>query len=218
MLAAGTNVQWLRDDLGLIDVQRRVPRARGIRAPTPAASCSSPRCSGSARPAWDYGAPRRAVRADPRHRRAREIVRAVLEGIAHRGADLVEAAEADAGIAIPTRARRRRHDRQPDVRAGARRRDATPGRDLAACAKPPTLGAALMAGLAVGHHGSVADLARTWSPRARVEPNGHARSRPVARSRRTRAASGSPSSPASTSDPPATAASDSVTAVRSSAS
>jgi glycerol kinase len=33
-----------------------------------------------------------------------------------------------------------------------------------------TLGAALLAGLAVGHHGSMSDLARTWMPRARVEP------------------------------------------------
>jgi glycerol kinase len=33
-------------------------------------------------------------------------------------------------------------------------------------------GAALMAGLAVGHHKSVDDLASTWQPRARVEPRG----------------------------------------------
>jgi glycerol kinase len=31
-------------------------------------------------------------------------------------------------------------------------------------------GAALMAGLAVGHHGSVDDLAQIWTPRVRVEP------------------------------------------------
>jgi glycerol kinase len=31
-------------------------------------------------------------------------------------------------------------------------------------------GAALMAGLAVGHHDSVDDLAQTWQPRVRVEP------------------------------------------------
>jgi hypothetical protein len=29
-----------------------------------------------------------------------------------------------------------------------------------------------MAGLAVGHHGSVDDLAQTWMPRQRVEPTG----------------------------------------------
>jgi glycerol kinase len=33
-------------------------------------------------------------------------------------------------------------------------------------------GAALMAGLAVGHHTSVDDLARSWQPRVRVEPRG----------------------------------------------
>jgi glycerol kinase len=31
-------------------------------------------------------------------------------------------------------------------------------------------GAALMAGLALGHHGDIDDLASTWSPRTRVEP------------------------------------------------
>jgi glycerol kinase len=33
-----------------------------------------------------------------------------------------------------------------------------------------TVGSALMAGLAVGHHAHVDDLAATWSPRARIEP------------------------------------------------
>ena len=29
-----------------------------------------------------------------------------------------------------------------------------------------------MAGIAVGHHAAVDDLATTWAPRARVEPSG----------------------------------------------
>jgi glycerol kinase len=33
-----------------------------------------------------------------------------------------------------------------------------------------SLGAALMAALALGHYEDVSDLAQTWAPRARVEP------------------------------------------------
>ena len=51
-------------------------------------------------PAWDYGA-RGALFGLTRGTGRAEIVRAVLEGIAHRGADLVDAAEADSGITIP---------------------------------------------------------------------------------------------------------------------
>jgi glycerol kinase len=95
----------------------------------------------------------------------------MLEGIAQRGADLVEAAEADAGIAIPTlRVDGGMTENPTFVQALA---DATQRPiEISPVLEATTLGAALMAGIAVGHHGSVADLAGTWSPRARVEPNG----------------------------------------------
>ena len=51
-------------------------------------------------PEWDYGA-RGALFGLTRGTGRAEIVRAVLEGIAHRGADLVEAAEADTGDRDP---------------------------------------------------------------------------------------------------------------------
>ena len=126
---------------------------------------------------------RRAVRSHARHRRARDVVRAVLEGIAHRGADLVEAAEADAGVAIPTlRVDGGMTDNPTFVQALAdasqRPVEISPVREATA------LGAALMAGLAVGHH----DVRRR--PRrargchgARVEPRRNTRSRAVARGR-----------------------------------
>ena len=90
-------------------------------APTRGGVVYVPAPLGLGTPAWDYGA-RGALFGLTRGTGRAEIVRAVLEGIAQRGADLVDAAEADSGIEIPARARRRRHDRQPDVRPGARRR------------------------------------------------------------------------------------------------
>ena len=58
--------------------------------------CVRARAARLGTPQWDYGA-RGTVLGLTRGTGRPEIVRAVLEGIAHRGADLVEAAEADAG-------------------------------------------------------------------------------------------------------------------------
>src|SRR5207248_3031922 len=58
-----------------------------------------PALLGMGTPAWDFGA-RGTLLGLTRGTGRPELVRAVLEGIAHRGADLVEAAEADAGTGI----------------------------------------------------------------------------------------------------------------------
>jgi glycerol kinase len=169
MLAAGTSVQWLRDDLRIIassaeshDLAASVPDTDGV--------VFVPALLGLGTPVWDYGA-RGALFGLTRGTRRAHIVRAMLEGIAQRGADLVEAAEADAGIAIPTlRVDGGMTENPTFVQALA---DATQRPvEISPVLEATTLGAALMAGIAVGHHGSVADLAGTWSPRARVEPNG----------------------------------------------
>ncbi|MGQ0826139.1 MAG: FGGY family carbohydrate kinase [Actinomycetota bacterium] len=169
MLAAGTNVQWLRDDLGLI--------ASSAESHELAASCASaggvvfvPAPLGLGTPAWDYGA-RGALFGLTRGTGRAEIVRAVIEGIAHRGADLVDAAEADADVTIPTlRVDGGMTDNPTFVQALAnaanRPVEVSPVREATA------LGAALMAGIAVGHHNSVDDLSDTWTPRARIEPTG----------------------------------------------
>src|SRR2546423_11867371 len=100
MLSAGTNVEWLRDDLGLIataaeshEVAASVPSTEGV--------TYVPALLGLGRPRWDYGA-RGTMLGITRGTTRAHIVRAVLEGVAQRGADLVEAAEADGGIALPT--------------------------------------------------------------------------------------------------------------------
>jgi len=167
MLAAGTNVQWLRDDLGLI--------ATSDESDAVAAGCDDtggvvyvPALLGFGTPAWDYGA-RAAFFGLTRGTGRAEMVRAVLEGIAHRGADLVEAAETDSGIAIPAlRVDGGMTDNNTFVQALA---DAAQRPvEISPMREATSRGAALMAGLAVGHHGSVADLAHTWRPRVRVEP------------------------------------------------
>lgn len=98
MLSAGTNIEWLCDGLGLIDT----PAASDALA----ASCATsegvmfvPALVGLGTPHWDYGA-RGSFFGLTRGTTSAHMVRAVLEGIAHRGADLVESAETDSGLRI----------------------------------------------------------------------------------------------------------------------
>jgi glycerol kinase len=167
MLAAGTNVQWLRDDLGLISTADESDEI--------ASGCDDtggvvyvPALLGLGTPAWDYGA-RGALFGLTRGTGRAEIVRAVLEGIAHRGADLVESAETDSGIAIPAlRVDGGMTDNNTFVQALA---DAAQRPvEISPMREATSRGAALMAGLAVGHHAAVDDLALTWQPRVRIEP------------------------------------------------
>jgi glycerol kinase len=168
MLAAGTNVQWLRDDLGLI--------ASSAQSHEIASTCTDtggvmfvPAPLGLGTPQWDYGA-RAGLFGMTRGTGRAEVVRAVLEGIAHRGADLVEAAEHDTAVEIPVlRVDGGMTDNPTFVQALA---DATQRAvEISPVREATTLGAALLAGVAIGSYGSEAEFARIWSPRARVEPH-----------------------------------------------
>jgi glycerol kinase len=167
MLAAGTNVEWLRDDLGIIDSASDSDRV--------AASCTDtgdvwyvPALLGLGTPAWDFGARGTFVGLTRGTGRA-EVVRAVLEGVAHRGADLVQAAEADTGLAVATlRVDGGMSANATFVQALA---DAS-GRpvEVSPVLEATTLGAAFLAGLSVGTWTGLDDIATTWKPRTVVEP------------------------------------------------
>lgn len=167
MLSAGSAVEWLRDDLGILTsveesdaVAASVPHTNDVRF--------VPALFGLGTPAWDFGARGTLVGLTRGSGRA-EIVRAVLEGVAHRGADLVEAAEADAGVPIPSL----RVD-------GGMTANTTFVQALAnACQRPvevspvleaTTLGAAYLAGMAVGLWADEDEIADAWHPGRVVEP------------------------------------------------
>ena len=169
MLSAGTNVEWLRDDLGIIgsaseshDVASRCDTADGV--------VYVPALLGLGTPRWDYGA-RGTLLGLTRGSERPQIVRAVLEGVAQRGMDLVEAAETDAGLTIPTlRVDGGMSDNPTFLQALA---DATQRPvEVSPVREATTLGAAFLAGLAVGTWGSWDDIAATWAPRQTVEPAG----------------------------------------------
>ena len=167
MLAAGTNVEWLRDDLGIIDDAAASHEV--------ASACDSsegvvfvPALLGLGTPHWDYGA-RGTLLGLTRGTGRPQIVRAVLEGVAERGADLVEAAEADAGRAIDVLRVDGGMSRNPtfvQALADASRHAV----EISPVVEATTLGAAFLAGLATGTWGSWDDVAATWSPMQVVEP------------------------------------------------
>ncbi|MDE0804757.1 MAG: FGGY-family carbohydrate kinase [Acidimicrobiales bacterium] len=167
MLAAGTAVEWLRDGLGIIEtsedsavVAAQVDDTDGV--------TFVPSLSGTGSPDWDHGARGLLIGATRGTTRA-HVVRAVLEGVAHRGADLADAAEAGIGGSID----RLRVDGGMStnpvfVQALA---DAV-GRpiDVSAEREATALGAGLLAGVG---HGTWPDLATAVSTRpapTTVEP------------------------------------------------
>lgn len=167
MLSAGSNVEWLRDDLGLIDsaeashdVARRCTTTDGV--------VYVPALLGLGTPNWDYGA-RGSLFGITRGTDAAHIVRAVLEGVAHRGADLVAAAETDSGRPIPELRIDGGMSRNPtfvQALADAARRPV----EVSPVVEATTLGAAFLAGLAIGTWGGFDDIAATWQPTTSVEP------------------------------------------------
>ena len=167
MLSAGSNVEWLRDDLGLIPTAEASHEVAAACADTEGV-VYVPALLGLGTPHWDYGA-RGALLGVTRGTGRGHVVRAVLEGVAHRGADLVDAAEADAGTSIPTLRVDGGMSANPTfVQALA---DAT-GRpvEVSPVVEATTLGAAFLAGLSVGDWSGWSDVAAAWAPRAVVEP------------------------------------------------
>jgi glycerol kinase len=167
MLAAGANVEWLRDDLGVI--------ASAGESHDVAAACDTsdgvvyvPALLGLGTPRWDYGA-RGTLLGVTRGTGRPQLVRAVLEGVAHRGADLVEAAEADTGMALPSLRVDGGMSGNPtfvQALADATQRtvEVSPEREAT------TLGAGLLAGLAVETWSGWDEVAAAWRPSAAVEP------------------------------------------------
>jgi glycerol kinase len=171
MLSAGTNVEWLRDDLGIID---SVAASHDI-----AQQCADtegvvyvPALLGLGTPNWDYGA-RGTLLGITRGTARPHIVRAVLEGVAQRGADLVDAAEATTGLTIPSLRIDGGMSANPtftQALADATQRTV----EISPVLEATTLGAAFLAGLSVGTWGGLDDIAATWKPLRVVEPAGNA--------------------------------------------
>jgi glycerol kinase len=167
MLSAGSNVEWLQQDLRVIDT----PAASHDVASTCDATDGVvyvPALLGLGTPQWDYGA-RGTLLGVTRGTGRAQVVRAVLDGVAHRGADLVEAAEADSGLSIPSlRVDGGMSGNPTFVQALA---DAT-GKpvEVSPVKEATMLGAAHLAGIAVGEWTDLASACASWEPAAVVDP------------------------------------------------
>jgi glycerol kinase len=94
ILSAGSCVEWLRE-LGLLgDVRDSDELARSLSSSDGVSFV--PAFSGLGTPKWDFGA-RGAFFGLTRGSSSAHLVRAVLEGVAHRGADLLDAAHEEIG-------------------------------------------------------------------------------------------------------------------------
>jgi len=167
MMSAGSCVEWLRDDLGNCVLGRRVGRAGGlvrrlgwglVRAGAPRSRNPGVglRCPGTL-----LGLTRGSGRA--------EVARAVLEGIAHRGADLLEAAETDSGLSIGSL---RVDGGMSANRTFTQALANAIGRpvETSAVTEATTIGAAYLAGVAVGTWASLEEAAAELQPRSVIEP------------------------------------------------
>jgi glycerol kinase len=167
MLSAGTNVEWLRDDLGILE---SAEQSHAV-----ASECDStdgvvyvPALLGLGTPQWDYGA-RGALFGITRGTGRPQIVRAVLEGVAARGADLVDAAEGDSGFTLESLRIDGGMAANPtfvQALADATQKSVEVSPELEAT----TRGAGFLAGQAIGTWTSDDDVIATWKPAARVEP------------------------------------------------
>ena len=169
MLSAGSAVEWLRDDLGLIETAAQSEEL--------ASSIDSngdvwfvPALLGLGVPHWDYGA-RGTLLGLTRGSGRAEVVRAVLEGVAHRGVDLLEAAESDSGLRVESLRvdggmSANRFFVQALADAAQRPVEVSP------VLEATTLGAAYLAGMAVGMWADEEEIASMWEPAAVVEPAG----------------------------------------------
>ena len=141
-----------------------------------AASCADsggvffvPALLGLGTPVWDYGA-RGTLLGLTRGSGRPEVVRAVLEGIAYRGADLLEAAETDSGLSIGSlRVDGGMTANRTFVQALAN----AIGRpvETSAVTEATTLGAAYLAGVGVGTWESLEEATGTLAPSGVVEPS-----------------------------------------------
>ena len=167
MLAAGQAVEWLRDDLGLLSSAEESAEV--------AAACERtdgvwfvPALLGMGTPDWDFGA-RGAFLGLTRGTGRPQLVRAVLEGVAHRGVDLVEAVEADSDVRIESLRVDGGMSANPvfvQALADAAQRPV----EVSPVLEATTLGAAFLAGLAVGVWADMEEVAATWAPTRIVEP------------------------------------------------
>jgi glycerol kinase len=164
---AGAAVQWLRDGLGIIQSSSEV-EALASSVPDTGGVFFVPAFAGLGAPYWDAYA-RGTMVGISRGTTKAHIARATLASIAYQSADVLEAMQKDAGIGLT----------ELRVDGGAARNDLLMQFQADVLGVPvvrplvtetTALGAAYLAGLAVGYWASQQEIAAQWQVQKRFEP------------------------------------------------
>ena len=167
VFVAGAAIQWLRDEMGLIQTAaesevccKAVEDTAGV--------YMVPAFTGLGAPYWDAGA-RGIITGLTRGAGKNHIVRAAVESLAYQVHDLVQVMKQDSGIpllSLKTDGGASANDFllqfQADILGAVVQRPS--------CIETTALGAAYLAGLAVGYWKDLEDVRKNWSLSRRFEP------------------------------------------------
>ena len=155
IFVGGSVVQWLRDGLGIIRSSSEV-EALASSVPDTGGVYFVPALTGLAAPHWDQYA-RGAISGISRGTTAAHIARAALEGIAYQTLDVLKAMQADSGVQFKelkvdggASANNLLMQMQSDISGAPVQRPT--------CVETTAMGAAYLAGLAVGYWASKEDV------------------------------------------------------------
>ncbi len=167
IFVAGSVVQWLRDGLGIIRSSSEV-EALATSVPDNGGVYFVPALTGLGAPHWDQYA-KGSIYGLSRGSTAAHIARAALEGIAFQTMDIVNAMQRDAGVAL----------KELKVDGGASRNNFLMQfqADILGTSvirpkvtETTALGAAYLAGLAVGYWDSIDHIKSQWGVEAQFSP------------------------------------------------
>lgn len=171
IFVGGSVVQWLRDGLKIINSSAEVETLAAT-VPDTNGVYFVPALTGLAAPWWDQYA-RGAISGISRGTTAAHIARAALEGIAFQTMDIVNAMVRDSGLPL----------KELKVDGGAARNNLLMQFQADILNTPvirpqvtetTALGAAYLAGLAVGYWSSIEDIKKQWNMERRFDPSGNA--------------------------------------------
>ena len=160
IFVAGAAIQWLRDEMRLIE-SAADSEYHASKVPDTGGCYVVPAFTGLGAPHWDQYA-RGAIVGLTRGVNKNHIIRATLESIAYQVSDVLDAMRADSGIALTSlkvdggaSANNVLMQLQADILQTTVHRPV--------CVETTALGAAYLAGLAVGYWADKADAVRNWA-------------------------------------------------------
>ena len=157
---AGASIQWLRDELRML---RNAPESEDycVRVPDTGGVYVVPAFTGLGAPYWNPHA-RGTIVGLTRGSAKEHIIRATVESLAYQTADVLRAMERDSGLSI--------HELKVDGGASANnflmqfQSDILDAKVIRPqCVETTAMGAAFLAGLAVGYWDSLEDVRKNWA-------------------------------------------------------